>query len=60
MQWLDDEAWTTGNGPGALFCAVAAWLQEDRVLLPGVTTLAQLVVTVRRAAAFGNPLYTNC
>ena len=48
------------DGPGALFCAPAAWLQEDRVLLPGVTMLAQLVVTVRRAAASGNPLYTNC
>ena len=60
VQWLDDEAWTTGDGPRALFYAAAAWLQEGKVLLPVVTTLAQLVVTVRKAAASGNPLYTNC
>ena len=50
VQWLDDEAWTTGDGPRALFYAAVAWLREGKVLLPGVTTLVELVATVRQAA----------
>lgn len=33
--WLDARAWTTGDGPKALFDAAAGWLREGRVLLPG-------------------------
>ena len=50
VQWLDDQAWTTGDGPRALFYAAVAWLREGKVLLPGVTTLVELVATVRQAA----------
>ena len=50
-RWLDDEAWTTGDGPKALFHAAVAWLREHTVLLlPGVTTLTELVGGVRQAA----------
>ncbi|MEE1805512.1 DUF4158 domain-containing protein [Streptomyces sp. BE133] len=48
--WLDARAWTTGDGPKALFDAAAEWLRERRVLLPGVSHLARLVGTVREAA----------
>ncbi|MGW0860736.1 DUF4158 domain-containing protein, partial [Streptomyces sp. NPDC002690] len=43
-------AWTTGEGPKALFDAVVGWLRERRVLLPGVSRFARLVASVREAA----------
>jgi TnpA family transposase len=49
-QWLDARAWTTGDGPKALFDAAAGWLRERRVLLPGESRLARLVGNVREAA----------
>ena len=48
--WLDALVWTSGDGPRALFYAAVAWLRERRVLLPGVTTLTELVAEVRKAA----------
>ncbi len=50
LRWLDDQAWITGDGPKALFYAAAAWLRQQRVLLPGVSTLAEVVASVRHLA----------
>ncbi|WP_460959975.1 DUF4158 domain-containing protein [Parasphingorhabdus pacifica] len=36
-EWLDARAWTTGDGPKALFDAAVGWLREREVLLPGAT-----------------------
>ena len=49
VAWLDDQAWTTGDGPKALFGAAVGWLREGKVLLPGVSTLGELVAGVRKA-----------
>lgn len=46
-RWVDARAWTTGDGPRAIFDDAVVWLFERRVLLPGVTTLARLVARVR-------------
>jgi hypothetical protein len=50
IRWVDDRAWTTGDGPKAIFDGAVGWLRERQVLLPGVTTLARLVARVRDAA----------
>ena len=48
--WVDARAWTTGDGPRALFAAAVGWLIEHKVLLPGVSVLARLVARVRDQA----------
>lgn len=48
--WIDARAWTTGDGPKAIFLDAVAWLRKRRVLLPGVTTLSRLVARVRDEA----------
>ncbi len=48
--WIDAQAWTSGDGPKALFDAAVVWLRERKVLLPGVTVLARLVAHVRDQA----------
>jgi hypothetical protein len=45
--WVVARAWTSGDGPKAIFCDGMAWLRDRKVLLPGVTTLARLVAKVR-------------
>ncbi len=50
LRWLDDQAWTTGDGPKALFYAAVVWLRQQRVLLPGVSSLAEVVASVRHAS----------
>jgi hypothetical protein len=40
-------AWTSGDGPKAIFLDAMTWLRERKVLLPGVTTLARLVAQAR-------------
>ena len=49
-RWVDARAWTTGDGPKAIFADGVRWLREHAVLLPGVTTLARLVARVRDEA----------
>lgn len=48
--WVDARAWTTGDGPRAIFNDAVGWLRERDALLPGVTTLARLVARVRDEA----------
>ncbi|WP_354191000.1 Tn3 family transposase [Arthrobacter sp. UYCu712] len=50
IDWLDGQAWTTGDQPGPLFYAAVGWLRARRVLLPGVTTLRDEVASVRKKA----------
>ena len=45
--WINDRAWTTGDGPKALFDGAAVWLGDRRVLLPGRTRLDRLVAQER-------------
>lgn len=40
LTWVDARAWTTGDGPKALFDGAVGWLRERRVLLPGVSVLS--------------------
>jgi integrase len=48
--WVDAQAWTSGDGPKALFDGSVLWLGEHKVLLPGLSTLARLVARVRDEA----------
>ena len=48
--WAYARAWTTGDGPKAIFNDAVEWLGEYGVLLPGVTRLARLVAAVRDEA----------
>jgi len=50
-RWLADRAWTTDEGPTALFDGAVIWLRARRVLLPGLTTLTRLVAHERDAAS---------
>ncbi|MEV4640123.1 DUF4158 domain-containing protein [Actinoplanes sp. NPDC049548] len=50
VRWIDDRAWTSGDGPMALFNAAVGWLRERKVLLPAVSTLTRLVAQVRSQA----------
>ena len=50
VAWVDARAWTTGDGPKAIFTDATVWLREHGVLLPGVSTLTRLVAQVRDAA----------
>jgi TnpA family transposase len=49
-RWVDDRAWTTGDGPGTLFAASVGWLHERKVLLPAASTIRRLVGHVSDAA----------
>lgn len=49
-EWVDARAWTTSDGPKAIFGDAVRWLRERDVLLPGVTVLARLVAQVREEA----------
>ena len=50
-EWVAARSWTSGDGPKAVFRDAVRWLRERDVLLPGVTTLARLVASVRDETA---------
>jgi len=50
VAWIGDQAWTTGDGPKAIFVGAVEWLRSRNALLPGVTTLDALVAEGRAAA----------
>lgn len=54
---MDARAWTTGDGPKAIFLDAVRWLRERDVLLPGVTTLTRLVA--QRACDVGLEFLTS-
>src|SRR5689334_7130811 len=45
--WMAARAWTSGDGPKAIFLDAMTWLRDRKLLLPGVTTLVRLVARVR-------------
>jgi hypothetical protein len=49
-EFVAARAWTSNDGPRALFNRAIAWLVDHKVLLPGATTLARLVAAERTAA----------
>jgi TnpA family transposase len=49
--FLAARAWTSNEGPRALFDRATAWLIERKILLPGATTLAREIVAIRGTAA---------
>ena len=51
VAWVNDRAWTTGDGPVALVAGAVRWLRERRVLLPGPTRLERLVARSREVSA---------
>lgn len=47
-EFLAVRVWSSLEGPRALFDRAVVWLVNNRVLLPGVTTLARMAAAVRQ------------
>jgi Domain of unknown function (DUF4158) len=47
VRWLYSRAWLTNESPMVLFEHAIAWMLQQKVLLPGVTTLERLIVNVQ-------------
>jgi hypothetical protein len=47
-EFLAARVWSSLEGPRALFDRAVVWLVNNRVLLPGVTTLARMVAALRQ------------
>ena len=50
-RFLAARAWTSTEGPAALLDRATVWLVEQKVLLPGISTLTRMVSAVRAEAS---------
>lgn len=56
-EFMEARAWTRPERPSQLFDQLVAWLRSQKVLLPGVSTVARLVSEVR--AEMADRLYSR-
>lgn len=60
-EFLAARVWSSLEGPRVLFDRAVVWLVNNRVLLPGVKSLASMVAALRRRRTTGcTPRCTSC